>query len=83
MSNTVALTNDSRIYFADPRQRFQGHGVCTAQEYINGVMPGARSDGDNHDAPYLSMNSFHPNEFGQIAYTDVLFNKLSEIGYRW
>jgi hypothetical protein len=83
MSDTVAATHDPRIYFADPRERFRENGACTEQEYINGLILGPQSEGDNQGPLDLSMNSFHPNEFGQIAYTDVLFNKLYEIGYRW
>ncbi|BCB89314.1 hypothetical protein Psuf_066270 [Phytohabitans suffuscus] len=83
MQATATGTADQKIHFVDPRQHFLGHGVCSQQEYLNGIILGPQSEGDNQGAHELSMNSFHPNSMGQQAYANALFNKLQAVGYRW
>ncbi|MEV0647681.1 SGNH/GDSL hydrolase family protein [Phytomonospora sp. NPDC050363] len=50
--------------FADPRDAFIGHAVCSADPYILGYVPGS------------NVESFHPTRAGQDAYTDVVLAKL-------
>ena len=50
--------------FADPRDAFAGHEVCSADPYILGYVPGS------------NVESFHPTRTGQDAYTDVVLAKL-------
>lgn len=50
--------------FADPREVFTGHEVCSADPYLLGYQPAA------------PVESFHPNRAGQDAYTRLVLAHL-------
>jgi lysophospholipase L1-like esterase len=59
---TAAVAADHGFDFADPREAFTGHGVCSADPWILGYTG--------------NVESFHPNAAGQDAYTDVVLPLL-------
>lgn len=86
-----------KVEFADAIPAFRGHGVCDADEWINGIVAGPKGDGDFHDgdpanqAPCLpkpgenlcaSLESFHPKNAGTTGYAGVMNQKLADIGYK-
>jgi lysophospholipase L1-like esterase len=59
---TAAVAADHGFDFADPREAFDGHGVCSADPWILGYTG--------------NLESFHPNAAGQAAYADVVIPQL-------
>ncbi|WP_199041441.1 SGNH/GDSL hydrolase family protein [Glycomyces salinus] len=55
---TAAVAADHGFDFVDPRDAFAGHGVCSEDPWILGYTG--------------TLESFHPNEAGQDAYTDLV-----------
>lgn len=51
------------FFFADSRNKFTGHAVCAAEEWINGL---------SNPVP----DSFHPNVAGQRAYSELISGAL-------
>ena len=52
--------------FADPRAAFEGHGICSDEEWINGVS-----------SPLA--DSYHPNAAGHQAYARVVSAKVGRL----
>ncbi len=82
------------VTFADPFERFEGHGRCYSEAWLNGVSFSANGEGDFHDGDglstcfwwpgedgCLSRESFHPNDAGTTGYARVMETRLTEIGY--
>ncbi|MER6385436.1 SGNH/GDSL hydrolase family protein [Streptomyces sp. NPDC001250] len=61
--------------FSDPRDEFDGKGVCGNPESIHGIVETGREQADN-DAPAPSMQSFHPKPAGARLYADALEQTL-------
>ncbi|SDE07353.1 SGNH/GDSL hydrolase family protein [Glycomyces harbinensis] len=59
---TAAVAADHGFDFADVRDAFDGHGVCSADPWILGYVG--------------TLESFHPNAAGQDAYTEVVLPLL-------
>jgi lysophospholipase L1-like esterase len=59
---TAAVAADHGFDFADPREAFDGHGVCSADPWILGYTG--------------NLESFHPNAAGQAAYAEVVIPQL-------
>ncbi|MCC3765358.1 SGNH/GDSL hydrolase family protein [Glycomyces sp. TRM65418] len=59
---TAAVAADHGFDFADPREAFTGHEVCSADPWILGYVG--------------TLESFHPNAAGQAAYADVVIPHL-------
>jgi hypothetical protein len=61
--------------FSDPRDEFDGKGVCGNPENIHGIVVTGREQADN-DAPAPSMQSFHRKPAGARLYADALEQTL-------
>ena len=69
----IAQAAGSDVQYADPRLIYdntpdgQGHGVCTAKPWINGLHV-------THNGRSLGrlLESFHPNKSGQSAFADAI-----------
>ncbi|HEX2143052.1 MAG TPA: SGNH/GDSL hydrolase family protein [Glycomyces sp.] len=59
---TAAVAADHGFDFADPRDAFAGHEVCSSDPWILGYVG--------------TLESFHANAAGQAAYTDVVLPYL-------
>ncbi|HLU28818.1 MAG TPA: SGNH/GDSL hydrolase family protein [Glycomyces sp.] len=60
---TRDVAADHGFDFADPREAFTGHEVCSADPWILGYVG--------------TLESFHPNAAGQDGYTEVVLSRLS------
>lgn len=92
---TSLQSSSVKIAYADPIDKFVGHGGCDEPEWINKVVIGPTGDGDFHPGDpesaactpewlggdCLSRESFHPNAAGTRAYADVMLSRLLELGY--
>ena len=60
----------------DPRMTFEGHGVGSDEEYLNGISAdwGRTLDGD----PPVDDDSFHPNEAGYDALGELVTEQLED-----
>lgn len=75
--------------FANPMPAFDGHNLCTSNNYVNGMIT-QLTPGDTYAMKVpisgtqvgLSMQSFHPNKAGTTAYAGVLNQAVQAIGYR-
>ncbi|WP_168801626.1 SGNH/GDSL hydrolase family protein [Glycomyces buryatensis] len=61
---TAAVTADHGFEFADVREAFTGHEVCSADPWLLGYTG--------------NFESFHPNAAGQDGYTDVVVPYLND-----
>jgi hypothetical protein len=83
---TEALPSDpaSRVYGMDARAAFAGHTICGGDFYINGPVVGDQLvDDDGDPVQPLSMETFHPNQAGNLAYAQVLNTHLANQNYLW
>ncbi|MBQ1018859.1 SGNH/GDSL hydrolase family protein [Micromonospora sp. D93] len=81
-----ALPSDAanRVHGMDARGMFAGHTFCGSDYYLNGPKAGdvtENDDGDPHQL--LSMESFHPNKDGNLAYARVLNDYMALYNYTW
>ncbi|MFI6938474.1 hypothetical protein ACIBI4_04295 [Streptomyces sp. NPDC050418] len=83
-----------KVAYADPIAKFEGHGLCDSDEWINGMVAGPEGDGDFHKGddvttvcPYvvntcLSRESYHPKHSGTTGYAAVMNDTLNAIDYK-
>ncbi|MFC7303207.1 SGNH/GDSL hydrolase family protein [Streptomyces monticola] len=82
-----------KVAYADPIAKFEGHGVCDSDEWINSTVAGPEGDGDFHRGDdvtticwwvntCLSRESFHPKQSGTTGYAAVMSETLNSIGYK-
>jgi lysophospholipase L1-like esterase len=66
LSRTIAteVKRHARFRFADVRDAFEGHGLCSASSRIAGINSGT------------ILNAFHPNPAGYLAYARVIEKRL-------
>ena len=66
------------VTFADPRDEFSGHGICTIHGpgIHNAVF--TKTEGDNPDLP-VSAQSFHPSKDGMQYYTAAVQDVLDDL----
>lgn len=75
----VTIGEQARAYdfeYVDPRTTFEGHGVGSDEEYLNGLS----ADWGNifsGDAP-VDDDSFHPNEAGYDALGELVADELED-----
>lgn len=63
-----------RVSYLDVRGIFDGHELCSEAEWLNGLITGISN------RTFRIQGSFHPNEVGHQAMTDLL---VAEIRRRW
>lgn len=83
---TRALPNDADngVHGMDARGTFEGHALCGQDRYINGLIVGdVLPDGDGDPMQVASMESFHPNRPGNLAYAGILNDYMDLYDYRW
>ncbi|GIJ19515.1 SGNH/GDSL hydrolase family protein [Micromonospora lutea] len=83
---TQALPSDAanRIHGMDARSTFAGHAICGRDFYLNGVVAGDLfADDDGDPKQLLSMESFHPNRPGNLAYASILNDYMALYNYHW
>ncbi|MEU6158091.1 hypothetical protein [Streptomyces sp. NPDC047130] len=82
MAGAVADANalhGTRAVFSDPRDEFEGRGICGDPEGIHGIILTGHSQAD---LGVNSSKSFHPNIHGATLYTDSLEATLRSSGQR-
>jgi lysophospholipase L1-like esterase len=76
----VAAAAGPGVRYSDPRDEFDGKGVCGSPESVRGLVAGwNRTPGEQTDVR-PSQQSFHPNIAGQALYADALNSTLRELG---
>ncbi|MET7468478.1 SGNH/GDSL hydrolase family protein [Micromonospora sp. NPDC005686] len=86
MLTNQALPSDAanKVHGMDARGTFAGHTVCGGDYYINGPVAGdVLRDDDGDPKQLVSMESFHPNKAGGLAYASVLNDYMATYNYRW
>jgi len=79
-ANTNA--NSEFVVFKNPISYFQGHELCTADNYINNIRADLSPGDDPIYGPYIfstgvpSAQSVHPNATGQAAYARAMTDAL-------
>jgi lysophospholipase L1-like esterase len=59
---------------------FRGHGICTADNFINLNSDGMKTQGIDLDSPLpLSAGLFHPNDKGYEKYADVMVKAFAPV----
>ncbi|WP_327370331.1 SGNH/GDSL hydrolase family protein [Streptomyces sp. NBC_01217] len=82
-----------KVAYADPIAKFEGHGLCDSDEWINGIVAGPEGEGDFHSGDdvsticwwvntCLSRESFHPKPSGTTGYAAVMRDTLDSVGYK-
>ena len=66
------------IYFASVEEGFYGHEAYADEEYINGMLLGAKEQ-DLNDMTLISSYSVHPNATGARVIAQYVQAKIDEI----
>ena len=64
LSAGVDEVSDTRLHFVDVRAAFTDHEVCSYEPHISQI-----------NVP-LTAGSYHPNEIGQVTYSEIASNEL-------
>ncbi|WP_328494220.1 hypothetical protein OHS59_16860 [Streptomyces sp. NBC_00414] len=82
-----------KVAYADSIAKFEGHGLCDSDEWVNGIVTGPEGEGDFHTGDdvqkvcwwfntCLSREAFHPKPSGTTGYAAVMRDTLDSIGYK-
>ncbi len=84
VTNVLPSDAANKVHGMDARGAFTGHTVCGSDYYVNGPsFPDLIDDGDGDPVQKVSMEAFHPNKAGNLAYAGILNDYMGLYNYLW